>query len=93
MSSNADTKPTLETILERINDLRQEMSRRFDEQDGRFDEHDKRFDEQKKILADFDVRIVRIEGVATMTRSDLVNLRADFREFRQKAEEVMKSVA
>jgi RNA binding exosome subunit len=86
MSSNADTKPTLETILERLDNLRQEMNRRFDE-------HDKRFDEQKKILFDFDVRLDRIEGVATMTRSDLVNLRADFREFRQKVEEVMKSAA
>ena len=79
MSSNADTKPTLETILERINDLRQEMS--------------KRFDEQKKTLSDFDVRIDRIEGVVSMTRSDVMNLRADFREFKQKVEEVTKGVA
>ena len=86
MSSNADTKPTLETILERIDNLRQEMSRRFDE-------HDKRFDEQKKTLSDFDVRIDRIEGVVSMTRSDVMNLRADFREFKQKVEEVTKGVA
>ena len=86
MSSNADTKPTLETVLERIDNLRQEMNRRFDE-------HDKRFDEQKKILSDFDVRIDRIDGVVSLTRSDVVNLRADFREFKQKVEEVMKGVA
>lgn len=86
MSSNADTKPTLDTILERIDNLRQEMNRRFDE-------HDRRFDEQKKTLSDFDVRIDRIEGVVSMTRSDVVNLRADFHEFRQKAEEVLKGVA
>ncbi len=86
MSSNADTKPTLETVLERIDNLRQEMN-------GRFDEHDKRFDEQKKILSDFDVRIDRIEGVVSMTRSDMVNMRADFREFKQKVEEVQKGVA
>ena len=79
MSSNADTKPTLETVLERIDNLRQEMNRRFDE--------------QKKTLADFDVRIDRIEGVVSMTRSDMVNMRADFREFRQKVEEVTKGVA
>jgi archaellum component FlaC len=78
MSSNADTKPTLETILERINDLRQEMNERFDE--------------QKKTLSDFDVRIDRIEGVVSMTRSDVMNLRADFREFKQKVEEVTKGV-
>ena len=93
MSSNADTKLTLETVLERIDNLRQEMNRRFDEQGKRFDGQDRRFDEQKKTLADFDVRIDRIEGVVTMTRSDMVNLRADFREFKQKAEEVMKGVA
>jgi archaellum component FlaC len=92
MSSNADTKPTLETVLERIDNLRQEMNRRFDEHDKRFDEHDKRFDEQKKTLSDFDVRIDRIDGVVSLTRSDVVNLRADFREFRQKAEEVIKGV-
>ena len=93
MSSNADTKPTLETILERINDLRQEMNTRFDEQGNRFDDHDKRFDEQKKTLADFDVRIDRIDGVVSQTRSDMVNLRADFREFGQRVEEAMKGVA
>ena len=86
MSSNADTKPTLETILEGIDSLRQDVSKRFDE-------HDRRFDEQKKILADFDVRIDRIEGVVSMTRSGVMNLRADFREFKQKVEEVMKGVA
>lgn len=86
MSSNADTKPTLETVLERIDNLRQEMNRRFDE-------NDRRFDEQKKTLAEFDVRIDRIEGVVSMTRSDMVNMRADFREFRQKVEEVTKGVA
>jgi archaellum component FlaC len=85
MSSNVDTKPTLETVLERIDNLRQEMNRRFDE-------HDRRFDEQKKTLADFDVRIDRIDGAVSMTRSDMVNLRADFREFRQKVEEVKKGV-
>ena len=93
MSSNADTKPTLETVLERIDNMRQEMNRRFDEQDKRFDEHDKRFDEQKKTLSDFDVRIDRIEGVVSMTRSDVMNLRADFREFKQKVGEVTTGVA
>ena len=92
MSSNADTKPTLETILERIDNLRQEMTRRVDEQDKRFDEHDKQFNEQKKTLSDFDVRIDRIEGVVNMTRSDMVNMRADFHEFKQKVEEVLKGV-
>ena len=93
MSSNADTKPTLETVLERIDNLRQEMNRRFDEQDKRFDGQDGRFDEQRKTLSDFDVRIDRIEGVVSMTRSDVMNLRADFREFKQKVEEVTKGVA
>jgi cupin superfamily acireductone dioxygenase involved in methionine salvage len=93
MSSNADTKPTLETVLERIDAVRTNLGGLREEMNRRFDEHDKRFAEQKKILSDFDVRIDRIEGVAGMTRSDVVNLRADFREFRQKVEEVVKSVA
>ena len=92
MSSNADTKPTLETILERIDAVRVNLDGLREEMNRRFDEHDKRFDEQKKILSDFDVRIDRIDGVVSQTRSDMVNLRADFREFRQKVEEVMKGV-
>ena len=79
MSSNADTKPTLETVLERIGNLRQEMNERFDE--------------QKKNFADFDVRIDRIESVVNATRSEMLTLRADFREFKQKVEEVTKGVA
>ena len=86
MSSNADTKPTLETVLERIdgmrsdlNGLRQEMSKRIDDQDRNF--------------ADFDVRIDRVESVVNATRSEMLTLRADFREFKQKVEEVMKGVA
>jgi hypothetical protein len=79
MSSNADTKPTLETVLERIdgmrtdlNQLRQEITRNF---------------------ADFDVRIDRIESVVNATRSEMLTLRADFREFKQKVEEVTKGSA
>ena len=72
MSSNADTKPTLETVLERIDGLRQEIARNF---------------------ADFDVRIDGIESVVNATRSEMPMLRADFREFKQKVEEVTNRVA
>ena len=72
MSSNADTKPTLETVLERIDGLRQDMNKRFDDQDKNF--------------ADFDVRIDRIESVVNATRSEMLTLRADFREFKKKVE-------
>jgi predicted ABC-class ATPase len=79
MSSNADTKPTLETVLERIDSLRQEVNKRFDDQDRNF--------------ADFDVRIDRIESVVNATRSEMLTLRADFREFKQKVEEVTRGAA
>ena len=79
MSSNADTKPTLETILERIDSLRQEVNKRFDDQGRNF--------------ADFDVRLDRIEIVVNATRSEVLTLRADFREFNQKVEEVTKGAA
>jgi archaellum component FlaC len=72
MSSNADTKPTLETVLERIDSLRQEIAGNF---------------------ADFDVRIDRIESVVNATRSEMLTLRADFREFKQKVEEVTRGAA
>ena len=56
-------------------------------------EMNERFNEQKRNFADFDVRIDRIESVVNATRSEMLTLRADFREFKQKVEEVTKGVA
>ena len=80
ISSKYDTKPTLEQVLERINvvaemlvEFRAEVNRKF------------AAIEQK--LEDFDVRIDRIESVVNATRSEMLTLRADFREFKSKFKE------
>jgi hypothetical protein len=73
MSDNeASTKPTIETILERIDALRTDMGGRIDalraDMEGRFD--------------DLNMRLDRIESVAYSTRGEFVEMRADFRKFR-----------
>ncbi len=72
---DAATKPTLETILERINDLRSDMSQRFTAV------------EQK--LEQIDVRLDRMEGVTYTTRADFTEMRADFREMRRHFRETL----
>ncbi|MGB9180021.1 MAG: hypothetical protein WCB68_12310 [Pyrinomonadaceae bacterium] len=73
ISSKYDTKPTLEQVLERINTV-VEMLIEFRS-------------EVNKRLEDFDVRIDRIESVVNATRSEMLTLRADFREFKSKFKE------
>lgn len=72
-----DTKPTIETVLERINalgsELRGEMQRGFNEINRRLD--------------DFDVRLDRVESVVNQTRSEMLTLRADFKEFKAQFKE------
>ena len=63
-----DTKPTIETVLERINDFRSAMERRLDGLDKRMD--------------GFDVRLDRIESEVKKIHSEFYDLRADFRELK-----------
>ena len=63
-----DTKPTIETVLERIDDFRSAMEKRLDGLDRRID--------------GFDVRLDRIESEVKKTHSEFYDLRADFRELR-----------
>lgn len=73
ISSKYGTKPTLEQVLERINTVA-EMLVEFRS-------------EVNKKLEDFDVRIDRIESVVNATRSEMLTLRADFREFKSHLKE------
>lgn len=63
-----DTKPTIETVLERINVLGTEIRAGFAHIENRLD--------------DFDVRLDRMESDVNKTRSEMLTLRADFKEFR-----------
>jgi chaperonin cofactor prefoldin len=72
MSDEAQTRPTLETILERINALGTEL-REF-----RIAVEDR--------LEQIETRLDRTQGIALETRADLRELRADLRaRFKQPA--------
>jgi len=68
MADEYQTKPTLETILERINAVAQTVEGLRAEMEQRFDA--------------LDVRLDRIEGVAFETKGNFHTLRADFNELR-----------
>ena len=72
MSDEASTRPTIETILERIDGLRADMEGRIE---GLRADMNRRFE-------DLDIRLDRIESVTYSTRGEFVEMRSDFREFR-----------
>jgi uncharacterized coiled-coil DUF342 family protein len=71
-----DTKPTIETVLERINalgeELRSEMHAGFAQVEKRFDEADARFD-------GLDRRLTLVEDKISVLNEDVLELRADVR--------------
>src|SRR5215468_3534623 len=95
---NNITRPTIETVLERISTMEGRLTERidgvneqlngltdrFDGLTGRVDGLSERVD---KLTGRFDaweedlnIRLDRIESVASRTRSDLLDLRVDFRD-------------
>ncbi len=68
------TKPTIETVLERLAEFRSEVNTRFDSFETRFG----------KFETVVDIRFDRLEGEVSKSRYELVNLRADFNEFRSQ---------
>ena len=85
-ADNLDTKPTIETVLERINALTElfqhEISKVHEELgkvNERLDGHETRFD--------------RLEKVVLQTRLEFVELRDDFREWRKQLKDVLPPVA
>ena len=77
MSQKYDTKPTIETVLERINALSTEL---HSELRVVREEMRKRFDA-------LDIRLDRIEGAVHETKSNFHMLRADFNELRGQLRE------
>ncbi|HEV7860661.1 MAG TPA: hypothetical protein VGO91_18725 [Pyrinomonadaceae bacterium] len=80
ISSEYNTAPTIETVLERIEALSQEMRAGFAITDQRLTALEERFDK-------FDVRLVRIESEVKSTHSEMFTLRADFKEFKSQFKE------
>ena len=67
-----------ETILERINALGVEVREGFARVEGRFEA--------------LDVRVARVESVVNATRSEMLTLRADFKELRAALREHFPAV-
>jgi uncharacterized coiled-coil DUF342 family protein len=68
-----DTKPTLETLLEMMKGMRDEMRAGFAQVESRFDA--------------VDVRLDRMDAVAHETQAKFHALRADFNEFKKELRE------
>jgi len=64
------TKPTIETVLERMDAMEGRLNQRIDKLEQRLDS-----------------RLDRIESVASGTRSEMLELRADFRDWRVQLRE------
>jgi hypothetical protein len=72
------TKPTLDTLLEMLRGMRDEMRAGFSSVNKRLD--------------DLDVRVDRVESVVNATRSEMLTLRADFKELRSTLREHLPAV-
>ena len=78
-ADNLDTKPTIETVLERINALAETFQKEISIVHTRLEE--------------FDVRFDRLEGVILKTRMEFVEMRADLTEWRKQLRDVLPPVA
>ena len=79
MADELTTKPTIETVLERIIAFENRLTSRFDQFEkvvaARFDSIDNEID--------------RVASVAHSTKAEMLTLRADFRELRAQLREVL----
>jgi len=79
MADEMTTKPTIETVLERIIGF-----------ENRFETRIEQF--QKEVAARFDSidnEIDRVASVAHSTKAEMLTLRADFRELRTQLRDVL----
>jgi phage regulator Rha-like protein len=79
MADEMITKPTIETVLERISAFENRFVSRFEHFEKQVAE---RFDR-------IDNEIDRVASVAHSTRAEMLTLRADFRELRTQLREVL----
>ena len=101
----AQTKPTIETVLDRINTLGSNLqgqldSLRSDVGELKTDVSSLKTDmgslksevgslrnEFQLFRGEMEIRIDRIEGMTNQTRAEMLNLRADFREWKDQLKE------
>jgi hypothetical protein len=88
MSQKYDTKPTIETVLERINALSDELRGEIQSFRAETGERLSLIEERViRIETRMEIRLDRIEGEVKLTHSELYSLRADFKEFRPHSKE------
>jgi archaellum component FlaC len=80
VSDEAQTKPTLETIAEQIANLSDAMS-------AGFAVIERRLAHVETQLENMDMRLDGIESFAHQTRSEVLALRKEFKEFRSQFKE------
>jgi len=93
MADEMTTKPTIETVLERINEFDKRSESRSDQFEARFDRLEARFDRlEAEITARFEqvyTEIDRVASVAHTTKGEMLGLRVEFRELRTQLKDVL----
>jgi uncharacterized coiled-coil protein SlyX len=79
MPDEMTTKPTIETVLERISAFEKRFENRIDQLEAQMSE---RFEQ---VHSDID----RLASVVYSTKSEMLTLRADFREMRAQLKDVL----
>ena len=86
------TKPTIETILERMGAMEERINQRMEAMEERTNQRMGAMEERINQRIDglelrLDSRLDRLESVASRTRSEMLELRADFRDWRVQLKE------
>ncbi len=101
MADEMITKPTIETVLERISSFENRFVSRFEHFEKKVDERFEQFERQvaehfeqfeRRVAERFDRidnEIDRVASVAHSTKAEMLTLRADFRELRTQLREVL----
>ena len=80
------TKPTIETVLLRINALGDNLQGQLTSLQSDVGSLRNEF---QLFRGEMEIRIDRIEGMTNQTRAEMLNLRADFREWKEQLKEAM----
>ena len=84
MSSEADTLPTLQTVLDEMRAGFASVNQRLDRVESRMSGIEARVSAIEHQLEQMDIRADRLEGYVNKALSELFNLRADFKEFKSQ---------
>lgn len=84
MNSESNTLPNLQTLIEEVRAGFQSINQRLDRIEGRISSVEQRLDVIERQLLNMDIRLDRLDGTASGAHSEVMNLRADFKEFRSQ---------